>query len=265
MSTPSAAALAEALNGRGSRTKPERNQDKRRHTNQPKPAQNNATRSTKKAKEQRAEKGGGERAEPTTLGERAEKAAFSRSPGLMFATSAVADPVDFGGVAPGAKLTPAFRRILQVLFDPKYFGRPVPQIARAAGCTAAHVYNARKDPAFQQAVRDILAQAVGPMLPALMDAAFRSALVPGTQGATDRWRLLELGGFGRPEKAGDDDEPKRHAHMHVHRLDSRLGSALAQREQQLKAPLGHTSGTLPAPAGESVEDSDDWGLSVLSE
>lgn len=146
-------------------------------------------------------------------------------------------------------------------------GKPAAYIAEAAGCSESMVKHVRRDPAFLEALRQVLRDALAPMLPAVLDAAFRSALIVGRHGFTDRWRLLELGGFGRPQGDGGK-APAQHNHLHLH---GRLAEALAHRERSLQqlqqlaeGDERHAIGTVEAELLEEAQEASVWDEGILS-
>lgn len=134
-------------------------------------------------------------------------------------------------VASDPKLSPAAKRVLLALFDPAHFGASYPELAEATGCSERQIANIMTQRVFADAVKAIFNRQLSRSAGAILDAAVKSALIPGRDGYQDRKMLLEMAGLYT-------GPVRRHVHEGKigveHQVGSRLTRALSLREQVVR-------------------------------
>lgn len=135
-----------------------------------------------------------------------------------------------------AKLSQQQRAVLEVLINPAFFGKPNRVIGEACGIDGERVRRIKGERAFRDALQEALRAAIQPMLPAILDATFRSAQILGREGYGDRVLLLEMGDLYKRRRQVEQTGTVQHEHS----VASRLTKASALRERQLKQ-LGVTA------------------------
>ena len=104
------------------------------------------------------------------------------------------------------------RKVVQGLTDPRCFGQSVDWRAKFVGVSRAQFYRLRDNQDVLEAVRQATDNNVQHHLPAVLNAAIKSAMIPGKDGFADRKMLLEIGGlYSRynPRKAEEDPDQKK--------------------------------------------------------
>jgi hypothetical protein len=100
-------------------------------------------------------------------------------------------------------LTPAERRILAVLCDPKMYDRTETDRIAAAGVSRSRYYELLRDPSLHAIQREILSQTIASNVAAVVDKSITQAVTTGRDGFQDRKLLLEMGRFYTPHSQID--------------------------------------------------------------
>jgi hypothetical protein len=91
-------------------------------------------------------------------------------------------------------------RLLEALANPELRGRPVRQIAEAAGISQATYFRAMARQEFREKATRVISSLVLEDLSPVVSVLVMSAQIPGKEGAADRRLLLELSGAYQPTR-----------------------------------------------------------------